>query len=89
MELKKIIKGIKSICDDEGLRPDDNTILDSATRIYNTQYIQDKKSQSNSSWEKEELATEKQIATLKKLKKPVKQGLTKKEAFTIIKEAYK
>lgn len=83
-ELKKIIKDLKLICNEEGVSPSQDTFLKCAVKIYNSKSIELGKNKRVKEF-KEELATPKQIATLKKFKIP-HEGLTKKEAYEILKE---
>lgn len=78
-DLKNIIKEILSYRKELDFNPDDNIILDCATRIFNNPHI------GNIEY-KEEQATEKQINLLKRLTKDIPEGLTKKEASKLIQE---
>ena len=89
-ELIKIIDELKNVFEQTGLILRDNEIMDFAVRIYNSREITNSKNKSfyapKRLGDKEELATEKQIYALKKAGKEVTKGLTKKEAFKLIKE---
>lgn len=95
-ELKQIISDIMDACESCVINVDDNTILENAVRIYNTQYIQEGKKenikQMNSNppikpiTRTEEPATEKQKELMKKLGITITAGLTKKEAWKKINE---
>ena len=72
MKLKEIINRVKESCEDNNIKPDDNTILDCSTRILNSQSIKEARDNSK--------PTEKQINLLKKLKIIIPSNLTRPEA---------
>jgi len=79
MKLKEIIKRVKESCEENNIKPDDNTLLDCSTRILNSQTIKEaKKDKDNSK------PTEKQINLLKKLKIAIPSKLTRLEASKLI-----
>ena len=94
--LRNIIRELKGLREEEKLDIDDNTLFQESVRIFNTRYIQDNKKQFYSDINprefkerpKEEPATEKQVLLLKRMKK-YKEGITKKEAYSIISESAK
>jgi len=81
MEFKEILEMLRDSCLETDLRPDDNIILDCSTRIFISQNIENNKSKKDTS-----LATEKQIALLKKMRINIPEGLTKKGASDLIKQ---
>ena len=95
-ELKKIIKEMKEVINDEKLNILDKDLLEFSIRIMNTNFITFnskknilKNEQSPQEYLEntggKELATKNQIYALKKAGKEIKEGLTKKEAFLLIK----
>jgi len=76
MKLKEIINRVKESCEDNNIKPDDNTILDCSTRILNSQSIKEARDNSK--------PTEKQINLLKKLKIIIPSNLTRPEASKLI-----
>lgn len=81
-KLQEIIIEMKKMLKVEGLtgcNPD--TIIECSTRIFNTQFIQNSKQTTD----RKEPITPKQKALLEKLNK-YKEGMSKQEAFMIIKE---
>ena len=95
-ELKEIIKEMKEVINDEKLNILDKDLLEFSIRIMNTNFITFnskknilKNEQSPQEYLEntggKELATKNQIYALKKAGKEIKEGLTKKEAFLLIK----
>ena len=84
MELQEIIKKIKWICNQEGLTVKPDTILEQSVDIMLSKKISESQKQIQEMKNKE-LATPKQVNLLKKLNK-YKEGITKQEAYQIIKE---
>lgn len=97
-ELKKIINELKEIVIEEKLNILDKDLLEFSIRIMNTNIITINKPKFNNKLRNEqspreylenaggnELATKNQIYALKKAGKEIKEGLTKKEAFLLIK----
>lgn len=92
-ELKSIIESLTDIRDALDLRVSDESILENATRIYNTKFIQKNRSNSNIDYTKnkspyhQEPATEKQVNLIKQLNKGVvPAGISKQEAIKLIQE---
>lgn len=83
--LQEIIKEMKKILKEEKLTDcSADIVVESATRIFNTQFINSNKTSYTPKEETDE-PTEKQINFLKKVKK-YKEGMTKKEASVMIGE---
>ena len=80
MEIDNIIQGLKVACDGNQLKPSDDMVLDCATRIWSTKFINASKNG------KGDAATEKQIATMKKLFIEFKDGISKKDASDLIRK---
>lgn len=96
-ELKEIIKEMKEVINDEKLNILDKDLLEFSIRIMNTNIITINNSRKNllknelspkeylENTGGNELATKNQIYALKKAGIEIKEGLTKKEAFLLIK----
>ena len=91
-KLVPIIQELKQICIDKKLNITDSELLDYSIRLFNTSQINQKNLLKNELSPKERLlenndtpATPNQIAFLKKQKKEIPKGLTKKEAYLLIK----
>ena len=96
-ELKEIIKEMKEVINDEKLNILDKDLLEFSIRIMNTNFITSNNSKRNLLKNEQspqeylentggkELATKNQISFLIKQGTPVPKGLTKKEAFLLIK----
>jgi len=87
------IEQVKIACNKAELRVPDEAILENATRIYNTEFIQNskgfikKESPKNAEIKDDGTpATEKQIGALKKMRIKHNPGITKQEAFKLISE---
>lgn len=85
--LRKIINELIEIREIHSCNFSDDSLLENATKIYNTEVISKNQTQKNKfNPYKEEPATEKQKFRVKKIRGIVPAGLTKQEAFKIIKE---
>lgn len=96
-ELKEIIKEMKEVINDEKLNILDKDLLEFSIRIMNTNIITINNSRKNLLKNElspreylenaggSELATKNQIYALKKAGLEIKEGLTKKEAYLLIK----
>ena len=92
--LKNIIKELKKLREEENLNFSDGELIDNSVRIFNTQFIQENKSQKTpykpqypiKDQNTNELATEAQISYLKKNKINFNKDTTKKQAFLLIKK---
>lgn len=96
-ELKEIIKEMKEVINDEKLNILDKDLLEFSIRIMNTNIITINNSRKNllknelspreylENTGGNELATKNQIYALKKAGLEIKEGLTKKEAYLLIK----
>lgn len=96
-ELKEIIKEMKEVINDEKLNILDKDLLEFSIRIMNTNIITINNSRRNllknelspqeylENTGGNELATKNQIYALKKAGLEIKEGLTKKEAYLLIK----
>ena len=80
MELDTIIKTIKLCCEQNEIKPSDDMILDCATRIWSTKFINTAKNGGSASVG----ATEKQKETLKKFYINFGEGISKKDASDLI-----
>ena len=80
-KLEYIIEGVLVACEQNNLKPSDDMVLDCATRIWNTQFINVSK---DTRAPLDTGATDKQIATMKKLFIEFKDGISKKEASDLI-----
>ena len=85
-ELQSVIRELKKICKEADIEVSHDVFLECATKLYNTRYIQYSKDNTlQKSKTTQEPATKKQLETLKKLKIPISNDLTKQEAYQIIK----
>ena len=78
MEIDTYVKALDIICEENGLKPSHDMILDCAVRCFITDKIGAKKENTSNG------ATEKQISTMKKLGIEAKDGISKKEASDLI-----
>jgi hypothetical protein len=89
-ELRLILKELSEVIEEEKLNITHSEIFDAALRIYLTQTINKNKTTplKNELEPKEDdgLATPNQIYALKKAGKEIPKGLTRKEAWKILKE---
>lgn len=92
-EINEAIKLLKEVVSENKLKISDDKLLEEALDLFVSQKIEtgkDKRMQTYSSptlIRKEEPATDKQIQFLKNSGIEIKKGLTKREAYQIIKEA--
>lgn len=80
MEIDTIIKALRIACEDNACKDvSDDMVLDCATRMWSTHFIQSSKNGKSGDG-----ATEKQITTMKKLNIEFKDGINKKDASDLI-----
>ncbi len=86
-ELYNAIKNVILACNQAEIRVSNESILENATRIYNTEFIQNSRKPQNAQLkEHNEPATEKQIGALKKMRISHDDDITKQQAFELIRE---
>lgn len=94
-QLIKTINELKEVLSETKLSITHSELLDFAVRLCNTEQINKSKNTYNNLSKKlnnelkEPLATDKQVWALKRAKKTIPEGLTKKQAFEMIKELKK
>lgn len=79
-ELDTIIVALKQIIKKENLNVSDESIFDKAVMLYCNKRNTERKDNQNAP----KFASDKQIALLKRLGVPIKEGLTMKEASSLI-----